>query len=106
MPPKATPESLREKLAAIDKRKAEQLAALAVQRQRLKAALAKLDRPSKAERRLDARKKILVGAFVLDRLAEAGKEIQGLEYGGVRFQDWLVREGDRAVFGWGIKQSA
>ena len=39
-----TKETLREKLAAIDKRKAEQLAALAAQRKRLKASLAKLER--------------------------------------------------------------
>ena len=94
-----TKETLREKLAAIDKRKAEQLAALAAQRKRLKASLAKLEKPSKAERRLDARRKILVGSFLLDRMTASGKSPKELEIDGVRFGDWLVREGDRAVFG-------
>jgi hypothetical protein len=94
----ATKEALREKLAAIEKRKAEQLASIAAQRKRLKASLAKLDKPSKTERRLDARRKILVGSFLLDRLNAASINPVDLEYSGVRFQDWLVREGDRAVF--------
>ena len=72
-----TKETLREKLAAIDKRKAEQLAALAAQRKRLKASLTKLEKPSKAERRLDARRKILVGSFLLDRMAATGKTPAG-----------------------------
>ena len=94
----ATKEALREKLAAINQRKAEQLAALAAQRKRLKASLAKLEKPTKSARRLDARRKILVGSFILDRLAQAGKAPIDLENGGVKFRDWLVREGDRAVF--------
>ena len=93
-----TKETLREKLAAIDKRKAEQLAALAAQRKRLKASLAKLEKPSKLERRLDARRKILVGSFLLDRMAATGKTPSDLVIDGVQFQDWLVRDGDRAVF--------
>ena len=101
-----TKETLREKLAAIDKRKAEQLAALAVQRKRLKASLAKLEKPSKLERRLDARRKILVGSFLLDRMAVSGKTPAELEIDGVRFRDWLVREGDRAVFDFPPKAGA
>jgi hypothetical protein len=94
-----TKETLREKLVAIDKRKADQLAALAAQRKRLKASLAKLEKPSKMERRLDVRRKILVGSFLLDRLKSTGINPIDLDYSGVRFQDWLVRDGDRAVFG-------
>ncbi len=101
-----TKETLREKLAAIDKRKVEQLAALAAQRKRLKASLAKLEKPSKAERRLDARRKILVGSFLLDRMTASGKSPEELEIDGVRFWDWLVREGDRAVFGFPPKVGA
>ncbi len=101
-----TKETLREKLAAIEKRKAEQLAALAAQRKRLKASLAKLEKPSKAERRLDARRKILVGSFLLDRMTASGKSPGELEIDGVRFWDWLVREGDRAVFGFPPKAGA
>jgi hypothetical protein len=101
-----TKETLREKLAAIDKRKAEQLAALAAQRKRLKASLAKLEKPSKAERRLDARRKILVGSFLLDRMTASGKSPKELEIDGVCFWDWLVREGDRAVFGFPPKAGA
>jgi hypothetical protein len=93
-----TKETLREKLAAIDKKKAAQLASLAAQRKRLKASLAKLEKPSKLERRLDARRKILVGSFILDRLNSADINPVDLEYAGVRFVDWLVRPNDRAVF--------
>jgi hypothetical protein len=48
---------------------------------------------------LDVRRKILVGSFLLDRLKSTGINPIDLDYSGVRFQDWLVRDGDRAVFG-------
>jgi hypothetical protein len=86
------------KLAAIDQRKAEALKALQAKRAKLKAKLAQLDRPSKSQRRLDARRKILLGAFVLEQLERTGSSPQSLSFEGKRFFDWLVRPNDRAVF--------
>ena len=86
------------KLAAIEQRKAEALKALQVQRSKLKAKLAQLDRPTKSQRRLDARRKILLGAFVLEQLQRTGGTPQTLALQGQRFFDWLVRPYDRAVF--------
>ena len=64
----ATREEIEAKLAAIDQSKAEALKALQAKRAKLKAKLAQLDRPTKSARRLDARRKILLGAFVLEQL--------------------------------------
>lgn len=86
------------KLAAIDQRKAEALKALQAKRAKLKAQLAQLDRPSKSQRRWDARRKILLGAFVLEQLERTGSSPQALTFEGKRFFDWLVRPNDRAVF--------
>ena len=86
------------KLAAIDQKKADALAALQAKRAKLKAKLAELDRPSKSQRRLDARRKILLGAFVLEQLDRTGGTPQTLTFEGQRFFDWLVRPNDRAVF--------
>jgi hypothetical protein len=47
---------------------------------------------------LDARRKILLGAFVLEQLEHAGSSPQELTFQGKRFFDWLVRPNDRAVF--------
>src|ERR1035438_4920287 len=62
----ATRADIQAKLAAIDQRKVEALKALQAKRAKLKAKLAQLDRPTKSARRLDARRKILLGAFVLE----------------------------------------
>jgi len=86
------------KLAAIDQRKAEALKALQAKRAKLKAKLAALERPTKSQRRVDARRKILIGAFVLEQLEHAGLTPQALTFQGKRFADWLVRPNDRAVF--------
>jgi len=94
----ATRESIQEKLAAIEARKAETLKALQAQRVKLKARLAQLDRPSKSQRRLDARRKILVGAFVLEQLHRAGTPPQDFTFQGQKFFEWLIRPNDRAVF--------
>ncbi len=64
----------------------------------MKAKLASLDRPSKSQRRLDARRKILLGAFILEQLEHAGSTPQALTFEGKRFVDWLIRPNDRAVF--------
>ncbi len=94
----ATRAEIQAKLAAIDQRKADALKALQAKKLKLKAKLAQLDRPSKSQRRLDARRKILLGAFVLEQLEHAGVTPQALTFEGKRFFDWLVRPNDRAVF--------
>ena len=94
----ATRAEIQAKLAAIDQRKAEALKALQAKRAKLKAKLAQLDRPTKSARRLDARRKILLGAFVLEQLERTGSSPQALTFEGKRFFDWLVRSNDRAVF--------
>ncbi len=94
----ATRAEIQAKLAAIEQRKAEALKALQLKRTKLKAKLAALDRPSKSQRRLDARRKILIGAFVLEQLEHTGRSPQTLTFEGKRFFDWLVRPTDRAVF--------
>ena len=94
----ATRAEIQAKLAAIDQRKADALKALQAKKLKLKAKLAQLDRPSKSQRRLDARRKILLGAFVLEQLQRTGGTPQTLTFEGQRFFDWLVRPNDRAVF--------
>lgn len=54
-------------------------------------------RASKANRALDARRKILLGAWLLDRLGEQG--VLNLELHGDTVSDWLTRTSDRAIFG-------
>jgi hypothetical protein len=94
----ATRQEIQAKLAAIDQRKADALKALQTKRVKLKAQLAQLDRPTKSQRRLDARRKILLGAFVLEQLEHSGTTPQTLTFQGKRFFDWLIRSNDRAVF--------
>jgi len=94
----ATRKEIEDKLAAIDQRKAGALKALQAKRAKLKAKLAQLDRPTKSARRLDARRKILLGAFVLEQLERTGSSPQALTFEGKRFFDWLVRPNDRTVF--------
>jgi hypothetical protein len=94
----ATRAEIQAKLDQIEQRKAEALKALQLKRAKLKAKLAELDRPSKSQRRLDARRKILIGAFVLEQLEQTGRSPQALTFEGKRFFDWLVRPTDRAVF--------
>ena len=94
----ATRADLEAKLAAIDQKKAEALKAIQAKRSKLKAKLAALDRPTRSQRRLDARRKILLGAFVLEQLEHSGASPQSFSFGGKRFFDWLVRPNDRAAF--------
>ena len=94
----ATRADIEARLAAIDQKKAEALKALKDKRAKLKAKLAELNRPTRSQRRLDARRKILLGAFVLEQLERTGSSPEGLTFGGRRFFDWLVRPNDRAVF--------
>jgi hypothetical protein len=94
----ATRKEIEAKLAAIDQKKADALKALQAKRAKLKAKLAQLDRPTKSARRLDARRKILLGAFVLEQLERTGSSPEGFSFEGKRFFDWLIRPNDRTVF--------
>lgn len=96
-----TQDELRAKLEAINQREKERRATLAARKAKLLAQLKTLARPSKSQRRLDARRKILLGAFILDQLEhrEVSSPLE-LEFDGKRFRDWLTRPTDRAVFGW------
>ena len=94
----ATLQDVQAKLAAIEQKKAQTLKDLQAKRVKLKAQLAQLQRPTKSQRRLDARRKILLGAFVLEQLERAGSSPMNLTFEGQRFFDWLVRPTDRAVF--------
>ena len=94
----ATPDDIKLKLAAIDQKKADTLKALQAKRAKLKAKLVQLQRPTKSARRFDARRKILMGAFVLEQLERTGFSPPGFTVEGKRFSDWLVRPNDRAVF--------
>jgi hypothetical protein len=94
----ATRKEIEDKLAAIDQKKADALKALQAKRLKLKAKLAQLDRPTKSARRLDARRKILLGAFILEQLERTGSSPQALTFEDKRFFDWLVRPNDRTVF--------
>ena len=51
---------------------------------------------SKVERARDTRRKILVGAFVLDQLGSAGAVQLAIQ--GRSFSGWLNRNDDRALF--------
>jgi len=93
-----TQAELRARLDAINQKEKERRAALSARKARLLAQLKAAARPSKAERRLDARRKILLGAFVLDQLEALQESPQRLEFKGKRFADWLVRDSDRACF--------
>ncbi|MGD0494225.1 MAG: DUF5710 domain-containing protein [Steroidobacteraceae bacterium] len=94
----ATRQEIEARLAAIDQKKAEALKALQAKRAKLKAKLAALNRPTKSQRRLDARRKILLGAFILEQLEHTGASPESFSFAGKRFFDWLVRPNDRAVF--------
>lgn len=48
---------------------------------------------SRAARKADTRRKILLGAWLMDR---AGGDIERL---GVQLSNWLIRDQDRALFG-------
>jgi large subunit ribosomal protein L7/L12 len=53
---------------------------------------------SKQERAADTRRKILVGAFMLEQLERSGIGAALLTCEGKRFNEWLTREQDRELF--------
>ena len=93
-----TQAELHARLDAINQKEKERRAALAARKTKLLAQLKAASRPSKAERRRDARRKILLGAFVLDQLEVRQESPASFEFNGKRFTDWLVRPTDRAMF--------
>ncbi len=56
-------------------------------------------RAKSAQRKEDDRRKILVGAFVIEQLAASDENATTLQMGGKRFAEWLTRESDRVLFG-------
>lgn len=54
---------------------------------------------SKKERAADTRRKILLGAFVMEKMQKDGIGTQLVMYSGHSFDGWLVREADRDLFG-------
>lgn len=75
-------EQLQQKKAAIEK-------AIALERAKAKS----------AQRRQDDRRKVLVGAFVLEQLQKNGLDAASFTYEGKKFSAWLTREDERALFG-------
>lgn len=95
----ATREEIQARLAAIDQKKADALKALQAKRAKLKAQLAELSRPTKSQRRVDARRKILLGAYLLEHMQDPTDiGSQAVAFEGKHFLAWLVRPTDRAVF--------
>lgn len=75
-------EQLQQKKAAIEK-------AIALERTKAKS----------AQKRQDDRRKVLVGAFVLEQLQKNGLDAASFTYEGKKFSEWLTREDERALFG-------
>ena len=62
---------------------------------RIQAAKARLDQN---ERKLDTRRKVLLGAYVLETMRRANMSPADLDLAGERFSAWLTRDTDRALF--------
>jgi hypothetical protein len=75
-------EQLQKKKAAIEK-------AIALERTKAKS----------AQRRQDDRRKVLVGAFVLEQLQKNGIGADLFSYEGKKFSEWLTRDDERELFG-------
>lgn len=59
---------------------------------------------AKVERAADTRRKVLVGAFILEQLERASISPGLLTYESGRFSEWLTRPHDRALFGLALQQ--
>ena len=75
-------EQLQQRKAAIEK---------AIAQERTKA--------KSAQRRIDDRRKVLVGAFVLEQLHRTNADAATLSLEGRKFAEWLTRDDERALFG-------
>lgn len=47
----------------------------------------------------DTRKKILIGAYVMDQMNARGEPMDRLNINGLLLSDWLKRDDDRTLFG-------
>lgn len=65
---------------------------------RSKQAAAERSKAAKAARATDTRRKVLMGAFVLDQLQNDTAKAAAFEMGGKRFMDWLARADEKALF--------
>lgn len=54
---------------------------------------------TKALRASDTRKKILIGAYVMDQMNSSGQEMELLNIHGMPLSNWLKRDDDRSLFG-------
>lgn len=55
-------------------------------------------RETAEERKRDTRRKVLLGAFVLEQMKRAHVSAKDMSIGSGRFADWLTRPEDRALF--------
>ena len=62
---------------------------------RIQAVKARLDQN---ERKLDTRRKVLLGAYVLETMRRGNLAPADLALAGERFSAWLTRDQDRALF--------
>jgi hypothetical protein len=81
-----------QKIAALEAKLAELKEAERLSNQRKKSA------QSRAERAAATRRKILVGAFVLDQFSDLSKAA-AFTISNSSFASWLTRDSDRALFG-------
>jgi hypothetical protein len=65
--------------------------------QKLQADALERARAAAANRKAETRRKILVGAFVLDQLGSDG--VSQLKIQGRRLEEWLTKSDDRMLFG-------
>lgn len=54
---------------------------------------------AKLKRTADTRRKVLLGAFLLEHMERAGKNPLAFSFEGKRFEPWLTRDDDRILFG-------
>lgn len=84
-----------DKIKALEEKLKQERAKLQKEAARKRAAETKLRRAQ------DTRRKILIGAYVLDSMEQSGGNIKDLRVGAPIFSDWLKRPDDRALFGLG-----
>lgn len=81
----------------------ERIEATKAKLEQLKAQKAKIEARKRAEevrknRAADTRRKVLIGAFVLEQMERNGIGPGLMTYESKRFADWLTRDADRALF--------
>lgn len=87
--------TIAEKLAEIDKKRAQLVALAAKQTAAAKA------KEIGAKRKLETRQRVLIGAFVLDTLKNKmmGAPVAEFSWEGHKLIDWLKRDSEREAFG-------